>query len=238
MAARALSRPCLAIARQTAWRRSVLASAPAALPTLCAPARRGCAGVAAAKVVKTLEAEIKHEEEQYEAAKEIQRFLKNSEFTLADKDGDVNMCLSREMGEKLVEIEWQLTSPFDPTADMEGGQDEGFGQEATDFCVTVSSKADGSGITFYCSTQSGEDHRFVIGSVKAFNTAEERSNAAAYNGPEFEDLDEKLQEAMDEYLSSIGMTTNVCDFIDASALDKEQREYIRWLHTARKFLAA
>ena len=40
--------------------------------------------------------------------------------------GDVNMHLEREIAGKLVKVEWQLTSPFDPSADMEG--EEG-GQE-------------------------------------------------------------------------------------------------------------
>eukprot|EP00421_Protoceratium_reticulatum_P040363 CAMPEP_0168449832 /NCGR_PEP_ID=MMETSP0228-20121227/47801_1 /TAXON_ID=133427 /ORGANISM="Protoceratium reticulatum, Strain CCCM 535 (=CCMP 1889)" /LENGTH=34 /DNA_ID= /DNA_START= /DNA_END= /DNA_ORIENTATION= len=32
------------------------------------------------------------------------------------------------------------------------------------------------------------------------------------------------------------MNNEVCDFIDALALDKEQQEYIRWLKIAKKFL--
>merc|ERR1712073_65191 len=85
------------------------------------------------------------------------------------------------------------------------------------------------GLTFYCSTQTGEDHRYVIGMVKSFASAEEKDSPSSYNGPEFEDLDDKLQEAFDEYLAELGMNSEICDFIDAMALDKEQREYIRWL---------
>lgn len=187
-------------------------------------------------MVKTLQAEIKHEEEQYEQAKEIKKFMKTTDFKFVEAEGDVNMALRREIGDRIVQIEWQLTSPFDSTADAEGGEDGGMEQEATDFCVTAESKKDGSGITFYCSTQAGEEHRYVIGSVKTFANAEDKENASAYNGPEFEDLDDKLQESLDEYLAEIGMNSEVCDFIDAIALDKEQREYIRWLKNAKQFL--
>ena len=134
----------------------------------------------------------------------------------------------------MVRIEWQLASPFNPNVDAEG--DAGFEQEATDFSVTVEHKEKGSGLTFYCSTQTGEDHRYVIGNVKAFSSAEEKDSVSAYNGPEFEDVDDKLQEALDEYLAEVGMNNEVCDFIDASALDKEQREYIRWLKITKDFL--
>jgi len=89
---------------------------------------------------------------------------------------------------------------------------------------------------FYCSTQPGEDHRYVIGNARTFANADERDSASAYNGPEFEDLDDKLQETFDEYLAEVGMSVEVCDFVDAMALDKEQREYIRWLKTAKAFV--
>jgi len=196
---------------------------------------RHFAGAAASKVIKTVDAEIKHEEDQYEQAKEIKSFVSGSEFKLVDTAGDVNMALERDMGDKVVRIEWQLTSPFDPDADAEG-ENQGYEQEATDFCVTVESKSAGCGMTFYCSTQTGEDHRYVIGNVKNFASAEEKDSITSYNGPEFEDVDEKLQEALDEYLSEVGMNNQVCDFIDAVALDKEQREYIRWLKTTKSFL--
>merc|ERR1711972_596119 len=120
--------------------------------------------------------------------------------------------------------------------DIEG--EESLDQEATEFSVTVESKSNGSGVTFYCSTQTGEDHRYVIGNLKCFANAEEKDGVSSYSGPEFEDLDDKLQEAMDEYLAEVGMNNEVCDFIDASALDKEQREYIRWLKTSKTFLEA
>jgi complement component 1 Q subcomponent-binding protein len=60
---------------------------------------------------------------------------------------------------------------------------------------------------------------------------------SAYNGPEFEDLEDKLQEAFDEYLGELGLNDAVFDFIDATAADKGLEEYIRWLDTIQKFLA-
>jgi len=191
---------------------------------------------AASNAVKVLASEIKHEEEQYEQAKEIKSFLKNSPFKLVELPGDVNMALERELGDQTVRIEWQLTSPFDPEADAEGGEgDEEMQREATELSITVENKK-GAGMTFYCSTQTGEDHRFVIGSIKTFATADEKDRISSYSGPEFEDLDDKLQEAMDEYLAELGMCTEICDFVDAMAIDKEQREYVQWLKSAKSVL--
>ena len=92
-------------------------------------------------------------------------------------------------------------------------------------------------MTFYGSTQAGEGHRFVIGNVQAFETADERELPSAYNGPDFEDLDDKMQEHLDGMLADLGLDEQVCDFIDATATDKEQREYIRWLTISEKILA-
>merc|ERR1712048_461186 len=108
-------------------------------------------------------------------------------------------------------------------------------EESTALWVTVESKSSGKGLTFNCSTQPGEDHRYVIGNVKAFANAEEKESITSYNGPEFEDLDDKLQEAFDEYLAELGVSTEVCDFVDAMAVDKEQREYVRWLKNCKTF---
>merc|ERR1712096_310233 len=118
-----------------------------------------------------------------------------------------------------------------------GGEEEGGSEDqSTDLTVTIEKKGGGSGLQFYCCTQSGEDHRYIIGNVKTFTTTAERDNTSGYNGPEFEDVDDKLQEAFDEYLAELGMTSELCDFIDAFALDKEQREYVRWLKTTKKFM--
>jgi complement component 1 Q subcomponent-binding protein len=186
-----------------------------------------CFSSAASKVAKSLQGEIKHEEENYEPSKEIKTFLKDLPFKFIEADGDVNMTLERDLGEKVVRIEWQLTSPFDP--EMGGEEDGEPEKEATDVSITVESKDGARGMTFYCSTQTGEDHRYVIGNMKTFSSLEEKDSMTSYNGPEFEDLDDKLQEAFDEYLAEVGMSSDVCDFIDAMAVDKEQREYVRWL---------
>merc|ERR1719183_1071705 len=143
------------------------------------------------------------------------------------------MMLERSVGDKVVRIEFQLTSPYAPE-EMEG-EDDG-SQEATDFVITVEDKGGASGLSFYCSTQTGEDHRYVIGHVKSYASAEEKESVSSYNGPDFEDIDDKVQESFDEYLAELGMSNTVCDFIDTMALDKEQREYVRWLNLCQKFL--
>jgi len=191
---------------------------------------RACSGAVARKVAQTVDAELKHEQEQYEQPKQVKAFLESTEFKLAEVDGDVNIVLERAFGDKSVRVEWQLAVPY------MAGEDDKFGDEATDFCVTVENSSN-SGLSFYCSTQSAEDHRYVIGNVRNWASAEEKASGSAYNGPDFEDMDEKLQENLDEYLAEVGIGNAVCDFIDAMSADKEQREYLRWLQETKKFMS-
>jgi len=220
----------VAARRSNVWSLATRAPLPAVPQTM-----RGISAAASSKAAKVLGAELKHESEQYEQAQEIKSFLKTSPFKLVQADGDVNMALERELGDKSVRIEWQLTSPFNPEGEEEGQDGEMMEREATEVSITAENQS-GAGMIFYCSTQHGEDHRYVIGMVKCYANAEEKDSVSSYNGPEFEDLDDKLQEAFDEYLAELGMSSEVCDFVDAMAMDKEQREYVRWLTVAKKFV--
>jgi len=154
----------------------------------------------------------------------------------------VNMTLKRETGNFIVSVDFQLVSPVSDMPEEEGGEEDDYPPETTDFSITVENKTQGGGLILYCSTTppTGEDgaepHRFVIGNMRTFSSPEEKEDPAAYNGPEFEDLDEKLQETLDEWLSSLGVDPSLIDFIDAMAVDKEQREYITWLQNLSKLV--
>jgi complement component 1 Q subcomponent-binding protein len=209
---------------------------PAALAPL--PARLVSRAFSApAKLGKILEAEAKHETEQYEKPPLMKDFLAKSPFKFTETEGDVNMCLTGDAAGKKVTIEWQLTSPFGEDATEEGNEEDD-SAPPTDFTVTVESQSGEEGLVFYCSTSSGESERYVIGNVRQFASKAEKESGMAYNGPDFEDLDEKLQESFLEYLSELGMKDEVCDFIDATALDKEQVEYMRWLTNTTGFIKA
>eukprot|EP00922_Rhytidocystis_sp_ex-Travisia-forbesii_P042954 GHVS01064201.1.p1 GENE.GHVS01064201.1~~GHVS01064201.1.p1 ORF type:complete len:278 (+),score=48.15 GHVS01064201.1:118-834(+) len=210
----------------------------------CADMRRSFSS-AAGKLMTILREEIAHEKTSYEAPANVKDFLKKRDWTFQEKDGDVNMSLSRNLGEgKKLTVEFQLVSPFESdntegsttpsAASTEGEKEEA---EMTDFTVSIT-KAEGNGVTFYCSTlQNDENFRYMIGNVRQFQTEQQRTCVSGYNGPEFEDLDEKLQESLDAWLEEMGVNNELCDFIDAMAVDKEQKEYMYWLETCAKVLA-
>jgi len=193
--------------------------------------------------VQLLQNEFQHEKTNYQDNAEIKKFLASGEWKLEEKEGDVNMVLTKTVQGRKVTVEFQLVSPFD--SENSGGANGGpeasesaAEQEMTDFSVTVDS-TQGSGVTFYCTTvQGGEEQsfRYMIGNVRYFGSEAEKNNVSAYNGPEFEDLDDSLQQGLDDWLASLGVNETLCDFIDAMSVDKEQREYMRWIGKLSSFL--
>jgi len=200
--------------------------------------RRGFASEGS-QLVQLLQNELQHESANYQDNSETKKFLASGDWKLEEKEGDVNMVLRKSAQDKKITVEFQLVSPFE--SDENGGEEAAEAapeSEMTDFSVTVES-GKGQGVTFYCSTvQGGEDnnYRYMIGNVRYFATEAEKNSASAYNGPEFEDLDDSLQQALDDWLASLGVNESLCDFIDAMSVDKEQREYMRWIGKLSSFV--
>lgn len=207
----------------------------------CRNLTRQFSSPAVQKLQKGLQSELQFEKENYQAMEE----KLPKDWTLTDIAGDVNMKIERKLAcGKSVKVEWQLVSPYQPEADMFEGADKDGSENKEDANLesevdfTISVETGEKGITYFCNTQQGDGHRFIVGNVKTWSTAAERDSPSAYNGPDFEDLEDSLQESMDEYLAEIGVTEEVYDFIDASALDKEHREYMRWLDNLNGFMKA
>lgn len=183
------------------------------------------------KLLQVVQGEIHHETSNYESPNLVKDFLSKSGWKFVEKDGDVNMTLEKKVGDLSVTVDFQLVSPFE--AEGEGETQA----EMTDFSVTVENPA-GQGVTFFCSTlQNDEKYRYIICNVRMYADQDAKNSVSSYNGPEFEDLDDTLQSSFDEWLASLGVDSELCDFIDACSIDKEQREYMVWLKGLERFLS-
>jgi Mitochondrial glycoprotein len=56
---------------------------------------------------KALEKELKYENENYSQLDDIETYLNESGFKFAEADGDVMMTLTKTVGDKLVEIQFE-----------------------------------------------------------------------------------------------------------------------------------
>lgn len=60
-------------------------------------------------------------------------------------------------------------------------------------------------------------------------------NDELYNGPIFDDLDDKLKDAIEAYVEELGVDADMVYFILAYSQKKEQEEYERWLKSLLAF---
>lgn len=73
--------------------------------------------------------------------------------------------------------------------------------------------------------------------VRYYADQASRDSLAEYPGPYFEDLDDAFQQGLDSWLAALGIDSELCDFIDRFAADKENREYIAWLGKLQAFVS-
>merc|ERR1719420_2685454 len=93
-----------------------LACRPAALRSPAIQVARGLRAFSSAnKLSKILEAEAKHEKDQYEEPPLVKDFLAKSPFTFSVTAGDVNMSLSREQGGKKMTVDCSSPRPSGTT---------------------------------------------------------------------------------------------------------------------------
>jgi complement component 1 Q subcomponent-binding protein len=57
-----------------------------------------------------------------------------------------------------------------------------------------------------------------------------------YMGPDFQTLDEKLQEELQNYFESLGVNSELASFVQVLTVDKDQRLYLNWLKEVNKFI--
>ncbi|KAK1660370.1 hypothetical protein QYE76_048529 [Lolium multiflorum] len=58
----------------------------------------------------------------------------------------------------------------------------------------------------------------------------------AYEGPDFNDLDENLQRAFHKYLELRGISPFTTNFLHEYMINKDSREYLFWLNKLKDFV--
>jgi complement component 1 Q subcomponent-binding protein len=177
-------------------------------------------------------------------------------FELHETKGDAEMTLTRKFGENDAE-EVTVTfiaqedpyeeddfddEDFDIEDDAEAASEEddldGLDDDedaiAISFNVVVS-KADGSAyLDFDCLTD-GEIIEIRHVGFEAFDE-ENPMIGTTYTGPNFEDLEESVQDKFHDYLEERGINADLANYIIEAHLDKEQREYTSWLERVAHFV--
>lgn len=92
-----------------------------------------------------------------------------------------------------------------------------------------------------------QDGEFLVEAISFYSDAKLASELTVeadwqrrglYVGPQFETLDEKVQEQFYAYLEERGIAADLALFIPELAEWKEQREYCKWLENVKVFVDA
>ncbi|KAA8916403.1 hypothetical protein TRICI_001447 [Trichomonascus ciferrii] len=239
-----------AIGRQGAMRAAV--ARPMALRSFSMTPRRlqeeSSLTAADADLVATLKNEIKIEKEIEEPESPVvSKYLKDSGYQVVHKEGRDLVELVRKDGGEVVHVYFSL---FDITSNEsfaeeeqegEDGQEESFDEDFDSpiRAKIVVEKPSGS----LAVEATVHDDMFLIQYVLPTesaktaieNTAEaEHERRQLYQGPVFSTLDPTVQSAIERYLETRGINSEMASFIVEYAGVRENQEYIRWLEQVQK----
>ncbi|KAI4384500.1 hypothetical protein MLD38_002648 [Melastoma candidum] len=158
-------------------------------------------------------------------------------FEIEDKPGFQTITLTREYQGEEIKVEVSMpdlvTGEEEEGVDDNNDNDEKANQSSIALVVSIA-KGNGPCLEFGCTAYPDE---VVIDSlaVKKPDTAEDQ---IAYEGPDFQDLDENLQKAFHKYLDIRGIKPSTTNFLYEYMINKDSKEYLNWLNNLKKFVEA
>ena len=195
------------------------------------------------KLGKALEGEIKYEQENYSQLEDIETFLNESGFRFNETETGLEMTLTKEVGDKTVEIVFDARQPLpddQPEEEKEPEEYEGPSENYCDFTVFITEANGKRGLVVDATTM---DTEISVNNVQCTDDIKkmrqmprfERS-LQVYNGPDFSTLDERIQSSLSEYLEGFGINEHLAAFVECMSLDKDQRLYMKWLSDVKGFI--
>jgi complement component 1 Q subcomponent-binding protein len=174
-------------------------------------------------------------------------------FEMIETDGDCEITLVRAFGDdEEIAVTFNATEdPYEEDEYFVSDADGAATNEAEDddedvtihFSVSVSRGDGHEGLEFSCATD-GEtvevrNVRYeAIGGGGGGEADEDDEDEyfSSYPGPNYDELDESVQEEFHKYLEARGIDATLANYIAEAHVDKEQREYTRWLENVANFV--
>ncbi|KAL5709460.1 hypothetical protein ACHQM5_020144 [Ranunculus cassubicifolius] len=162
-------------------------------------------------------------------------------FKIEDEPGKSSISLERHHQGEIIRVEVQIPTLAEDENENdqdEDKDDEGKDDEESDpasslaMVVSVSKGKNEPCLEFCCTAYSDE---IVIDSLFVKNP-ESSDDGFDYEGPDFADLDQELQEAFNVYLQDRGIKPSTTNFLFEYMFNKEHKEYLRWLKTVKSFV--
>ncbi|KAJ0962471.1 hypothetical protein J5N97_030299 [Dioscorea zingiberensis] len=191
-----------------------------------------------ADLVKVIDSEIicAEESDDHDRVEEIPQGFP---FEIQDENGMNVITLKRTYQTESIEVSVSMpclvTGEEPENAGGGDNDDEDYekpGQSSLPLTVVIT-KEGGPILEFYCTAYPDE---VVIDSMSVGENEQTGEEALAYEGPDFNDLDENLQKAFHKYLELRGICALNTNFLHEYMINKDSREYLLWLKDLKKFV--
>jgi complement component 1 Q subcomponent-binding protein len=174
-------------------------------------------------------------------------------FEMIETDGDCEITLVRAYGDdEEIAVTFNATEdPYEEDEYFNDGTVDGLVSNETDeddedvtihFTVSVSRGDGHEGLEFSCATdgETVEVRNVRYESLGSLGSSDDEDDEDAYfssyPGPNYDELDESVQEEFHKYLEARGIDATLANYIAEVHVDKEQREYTRWLENVANFV--
>ncbi|XP_077229194.1 uncharacterized protein At2g39795, mitochondrial-like [Tasmannia lanceolata] len=153
-------------------------------------------------------------------------------FTVEDRPREQWIRLRGKYGEK-EEIKVEVTM-FDGLVSTSKSGDSNTGDDARlhiSLIVDVSKGDDCDILEFICSAWPDS-----LQIQKVFILGRGQTGGRAYMGPNFNELDDELQNSLQEFLEARGVNDDLAVFLHQYMMNKDQTELIRWMEVVKSFI--
>ena len=139
-----------------------------------------------------------------------------------------------------VEVTFQARAPDGEEGEEQQQEGQREPSSYAEFQVLVRKSGSRKGLIYECTSVDSEvsvNNIVYNDDISNVERATTFGNRHEYRGPDFPTLDEKLQNALLEYLKTFGINEDLAIFVETFSADKEQRLYIDWLQKLKNFVS-
>lgn len=186
-------------------------------------------------LVRVIDLEIKCAEESDDHNQD-EKAPSDFPFEIENNPGHQTITLIREYQGEHVKVEVHMPDLVtgENEEDATDDENENATQSSIPLVVTVTKKS-GPSLEFSCTAFPDKISIDGLAVRHPENAPEEQ---IAYEGPDFNDLDENLQKAFHKYLELRGIKPSTTNFLHEYMINKDSREYLLWLKNLKKFVEA
>ncbi|KAL1308067.1 hypothetical protein AAHE18_17G079800 [Arachis hypogaea] len=188
-------------------------------------------------LLRVIESEITCAQETDNHTRQVDEAPSNFPFKILDQPGQQTIMLERTYQGEEIKVEVHMPDLVTGEENDDGRDDDDESERASQSSIPLSVsvyKKDGPYLEFSCVAYPDE---VVIDSLSVKNP-EPSEDQIAYEGPDFQDLDEGLQKSFHKYLEIRGIKPSTTNFLHEYMINKDSREYLVWLQKLKQFVEA